>query len=60
MLSVREAVYGFDDNSYLNRQGEDAFVYGVHGELLVATVGSGTIRYTYEGLAEERHHIILA
>ncbi|WP_163704418.1 hypothetical protein [Paenibacillus jilunlii] len=53
LLSVGEAVYGFDDNSYLNRQGEDAFVYGVHGKLLVATVGSETIRYTYEGLAEE-------
>ncbi|MFC4600103.1 RHS repeat domain-containing protein [Cohnella hongkongensis] len=45
-----DQAYVFDADGYLTSRGQDAFKYGVRGELLEATVTGATYTYTYDGL----------
>jgi len=42
--------YAIDNDGFLSGKGADSFEYSARGELLEATVGTNTIRYSYDGM----------
>ncbi len=50
LLTLGTTGYTFGTAGFLEQRGSDSFDYSARGELLTATVGGQTVRYSYDGL----------